>query len=386
MTMLLIVFLGYFGMTIPYSIIPVYILNSFIHYPLGFFKASLLLSSYPFGLFIGSFLIGYLSDKVGRKKVLLISLSGAAISYFFTGLAIRFNLSVLFILLRFITGLLEGNISIARAVIVESSNTKLQIYKGFGWVNAALTLSWVLGPLLGAYFFNLSHHNFSAVFYVSSVANIVAIVFVLKLKLDNKKGYIEHMAFSSSSLIGTQLRLFLFLFIAGLAVDGVYQFLPLYIVAVKEANAFSLAKVLALIALSNMTVNLFINELLLKSIGEFFTLLIGSISFAIALLIILSHHDFNVICILVLGASIALIITNAQALVSSYTRQHSQGKLMGLITSSRMLGCGAMSFCQTNLARISYDLPFILSISLIIIANLLIITAKFALSYGDDQG
>lgn len=95
--------------------------------------------------FIAAPMWGSLSDKIGRKPVLLISLIGLMISYvlwFFAG-----SFSIL-ILARFIGGIMAGNISTATAVVADITNEKTRS-KGMAIIGIGFALGFVIGPALG---------------------------------------------------------------------------------------------------------------------------------------------------------------------------------------------------------------------------------------------
>ena len=83
------------------------------------FFLGITLAAYPFGQFIGSPILGTLSDDFGRKKVMSISLIIAAISTLISGFAVGMHFVSLLIISRFITGVMEGNIAVARAMATE---------------------------------------------------------------------------------------------------------------------------------------------------------------------------------------------------------------------------------------------------------------------------
>ncbi len=105
----------------------------------------LLLSANALTQMIGAPLLGRLSDRFGRKPLLLVSISGTVISFLILGWAK--SLAVLF-LSRILDGFLGGNVSLAQAYITDST-TKENRAQGLGLIGAAFGLGFIFGPALG---------------------------------------------------------------------------------------------------------------------------------------------------------------------------------------------------------------------------------------------
>ncbi|GLQ10289.1 tetracycline efflux MFS transporter Tet(30) [Devosia yakushimensis] len=95
--------------------------------------------------FIFAPVLGSLSDRLGRRPVLLISLAGAAINYLF--LAFAPNLWLL-LLGRAIAGLTSANISVAMAYITDIT-PEAKRARRFGLFNAMFGIGFIIGPVLG---------------------------------------------------------------------------------------------------------------------------------------------------------------------------------------------------------------------------------------------
>jgi MFS family permease len=111
-------------------------------------------SIYSFLQFLLSPVWGALSDRVGRRRVLLITVSGTALSYvlwFFSG---SFGL---FVLARLIGGGFAGNLSVATAAVADVT-TRENRAKGMGLVGVAFGLGFLFGPALGSI---AAMHDFS---------------------------------------------------------------------------------------------------------------------------------------------------------------------------------------------------------------------------------
>jgi MFS transporter, DHA1 family, tetracycline resistance protein len=113
----------------------------------------LLFASFSLSQLIAAPLLGDLSDRWGRRPVLIFSLLGTVVS--FVMLALAHSLMVLFAA-RIIDGLSGGNITTARAYIADIS-TEENRAKSFGLLGAAFGLGFIVGPGLGAAFSRISY-------------------------------------------------------------------------------------------------------------------------------------------------------------------------------------------------------------------------------------
>jgi DHA1 family tetracycline resistance protein-like MFS transporter len=95
--------------------------------------------------FVFAPVLGALSDRLGRRPVLLISLAGAAVNYLF----LAFAPSLWMLLIgRAIAGLTSANISVATAYITDISPEDKRARR-FGLFNAMFGIGFIVGPILG---------------------------------------------------------------------------------------------------------------------------------------------------------------------------------------------------------------------------------------------
>jgi len=110
----------------------------------------LLMTAYSAAQFLFSPFWGSLSDRIGRRPVLMIGLVGNTV--FFT--AFGFSTTLLFALsMRFLAGVFNGNIAVARAYIGDVSSPK-QLATRMGLIGAAFGLGFTIGPFIGGEFSN----------------------------------------------------------------------------------------------------------------------------------------------------------------------------------------------------------------------------------------
>ena len=115
------------------------------HYGASFFELAVLGSIYSFMQFFFSPIWGRLSDQVGRRPILLMSLLGSTISYFL--FAASTHLYFL-IFSRALAGIFAANISTAQAYIADITTEKDRA-KGMGLIGAAFGIGFTLGPPIG---------------------------------------------------------------------------------------------------------------------------------------------------------------------------------------------------------------------------------------------
>ena len=108
-------------------------------------QVGLLMTIYSAAQLVAAPLWGRLSDRVGRRPVLLVSLLGSTVSYAIAALA--GSLWVLF-LARLLGGLSGGNISAAQAYVADVTAPEERA-RGMGLLGAAFGIGFVIGPALG---------------------------------------------------------------------------------------------------------------------------------------------------------------------------------------------------------------------------------------------
>ncbi len=139
---------------------------------------SLVIGIPMFFLFIGASLMGTLSDRIGRKKAILIGLSGIIVSNFLCILALVFRSVGLLLFARAFLGLMDGNESVAQAAMADISDSSNNVHN-MSLVTLAGTVGFILGPLCGGYLVDpsiVSWFGLTTPFYFSSLFSLVSAV------------------------------------------------------------------------------------------------------------------------------------------------------------------------------------------------------------------
>ena len=181
-------------------------------------------AAFPLAQFIFAPILGQISDKFGRKKVMLISIIGTSASYILFAIAIVTKNIPLLFFARIMDGCTGGNISVAQAVIADISTPQNRA-KNFGLIGMAFGLGFIFGPVIGGV---LSDHHLvkwfsaSTPFYFTSTLSIINAFLIFKFLPETLKVKSEKrlditrpihnivMAFSKPGLRNIMPSIFLF--------------------------------------------------------------------------------------------------------------------------------------------------------------------------------
>lgn len=160
-----------------------------------------IISTYALMQFVGAPVMGSLSDRFGRRRIILIATAGSAIDYVIMALAP--SLGWLF-LARIIAGFTAGVLSTANAYIADVTPPEKRA-QSFGLLGAAFGIGFVIGPVLGGF---LGHYDLRLPFWFAagcSALNWIWGCFMLpeSLKPENRRPF----EWSRANPIGALLAL-----------------------------------------------------------------------------------------------------------------------------------------------------------------------------------
>lgn len=356
---LLIVFIGFIGISMPYLIFPALFLNpDYSIVPAGWSetgRALLLgvtLAAYPLGQFIGSPILGSLSDDHGRKRVLTLSLVIAAFCNLLSGFAIAWHHLILLIASRFAAGVMEGNIAIARAMAADLKS--ISKHKSFGKINAVTSIAYLIGPLIGGLLSDKSLFELlttSTPFYaifplflcLAGLSYVVLEKDVVIAPLKARSFWQRINIIKRVSLLFANKHL-QFLMITStlftLAVDIFYEFGPVYLTVKWALGPAELVYYNAVLCLALATGNGWLpsfisarfpnRKAIIFSIGLFSLFLIG--------MVLTNSTPFMMSLFALSGLVIGLSVTLITVKISNSVSESIQGEVMGVQVSLRVLG------------------------------------------------
>src|SRR5579862_8214094 len=246
----IVVLFAYIGFSLPLPILPEMFLDperSII--PACTLKQKmialgLIMASFPCGQFFGSPIIGHLSDRYGRKKVVLYSLSGTTIGYLITAFAVSQQYLWGIFLGLSLVGFCEGNVTIGQSVVADLSITEEHRARHFGLLNAFISLGFIIGPLMGGQLADskiVSWFTFATPFWAAAcmtLLGIFVIYFCSTETLQSKKeGKWDFFSSIAKGLKRPKLpKLYLANLFLALGYFSFFRFLPVYL---KEQFDFS---------------------------------------------------------------------------------------------------------------------------------------------------
>ena len=164
--LLITIFIDVIGFGIVLPLLPYYAVT----FNVGSTALGLLVTSFSLMQFISSPILGRLSDRIGRRPILLISILTSVVSFIFFAIA---NSFWMLLISRIVAGL-ATEIGIAQAYIADIMDEKERLV-GMGRVGAIHGAGFIIGPAIGGF---LSTYSFSAAGMVAALLAAVNLDFV----------------------------------------------------------------------------------------------------------------------------------------------------------------------------------------------------------------
>lgn len=225
------------GLGIIIPILPVYVES----FGLSAFSVSLLFSIYSLFSFLSAPFLGALSDKIGRRPILIGSILSTSLGWFIFALGRSLPLLLLG---RIIDGLAAGNISTAQSAISDISKDQKERAGNLGIIGMIFGIGFVIGPFIGGLLSKVSH-SFPFIFVgILALLNVVLAYFFLP---ETNKNISKDKAITwnplkplSKAIQNTQLRtLFIVWFIFNSIAVGTNTIFALFLEKVHHLDAFT---------------------------------------------------------------------------------------------------------------------------------------------------
>ncbi|MBV9522774.1 MAG: MFS transporter [Alphaproteobacteria bacterium] len=316
---------------------------------------TLLMATYSFFQLFTAPLWGRLSDRRGRRPILLLSLCGSVAAYCWLGLADA--LWMLFAA-RAVQGAMAGNIAAAQAYIADVTTPENRA-KGMGLIGAAFGLGFIIGPALGGLLAgpDPARPNFSAPAFLGAGLSFLALlgaVLVLKESLPVERrgaARVARIEAARRTLARPALRpLILVFFLIILAFAGMETTFALWANRQFGWGAAQVGYLMTYVGVVSATIQGGLIGKLARRFGEERVLLAGVVMISLGLLGIPFSSSLPIVLLAsaFLAGGMGLTQPSINSLISRQAGAHEQGEVMGVAQSAgslaRILGPAIAGF------------------------------------------
>jgi DHA1 family tetracycline resistance protein-like MFS transporter len=327
----------------------------------------LLLASYSLMQFIGAPVLGRLSDRYGRRPILLISQLGTFVGFIMLGFAN--GLGMLFAS-RIVDGVSGGNISTAQAYIADISDEKNRA-KNFGLIGAAFGLGFIMGPAIGGF---LSQFGYQVPAFAAAGLSFLSMALTFFLLHEPERKAPASREFSVKALkrafahptIGLLLTM---VFTFGLAFAMFQTSFALFASARFGFDVQQTALVLTYVGVLSVIMQLVVVKRVVKRLGENRSIMVTMASLALGLVLMAAVQNpwmlIVVMPILSFGGGVTIPVLTS--LISKSVDRAEVGGMLGISTSVDSLSRVAAPILGNALLAFGSGLPSLVGAAILVI-------------------
>jgi DHA1 family tetracycline resistance protein-like MFS transporter len=307
---------------------------------------ALIFSLPMFAMLFGAPLLGEWSDRIGRKKVLVFSLVGVAISCLLSVASFYASSVILLLLSRVFVGLLDSSQAIAQAAIIDISTDDQDKVKNLTFVTFVSTLGWIIGPILGGILSDAhlcSWFNYRVPFWVASGLALLNVLWLQRafhetrvIKNDVVKPWTHVLANLIKSFFDKRIILLSIGFLClQFSWSGVYQVSNLLLAQKFHYPSAKLGLFSTYLAFFFSISIMVLVRVFLKYLSIVNLVRTGFFIFFIGILFwtIMIHHEWAIwVAIIPMTIGIAMTFNSLMTLFSDAVTKDEQGKVMGIMT------------------------------------------------------
>jgi DHA1 family tetracycline resistance protein-like MFS transporter len=327
------------------------------------------LAVYPLAQFVGSPILGALSDRFGRRPILLVSLAASSALYGLLALALHLQSLALLVLACLLAGLSEANIAIAQSAIADVSEAADR-GRLFGYVYLCSSLAYVVGPLGGGKLADpgvVSWFGYPTPFLAVGVLLLATLIFTATGFRETHRpdpstplGIGRAFANVGAAFARTPLRpLFLGNFVLYLAIFGFFRVYPMYLVDHFGMGVSRESELIAWVAVPIVLANLGLVAFLSRRLDPRRLTVRFGIALAVCLALVVVPHPEGALwaTLFACGLALAVCLPSMAAMISAAVGPAEQGAALGSNQSLQVGAEGVSGLAGGGLAAISTALP-----------------------------
>ncbi len=334
-------------------------------------ELGLLMAVYSLMQFLFAPMWGRISDRIGRKPVIMIGIFGLAVSFFL--MALSTELWMLFAA-RIIGGFLSAaNMPTVMAYAADITSEEDR-GKGMGIIGASIGLGFIFGPAIGGIF---SKTDLQMPFYIAGTLSLLTfflVMFILKESLSKEQRHPKDRKRTGllKALNGPESVLFFLSLFITLSLSGLEATFAYFAAEKAGLGTTELGYIFMIMGLAGAIVQGGLVGRLTKRFGEGFVIQIGIFLSAVGFFLILFTKDFvtAAIYLTIFGVGNGIIRPAVSALLTKRSKT-GHGSVTGLLSSFDSLGRILGPILGGLLYTISMGLPYISGIFLSAVAFIL---------------
>jgi DHA1 family tetracycline resistance protein-like MFS transporter len=353
----------------------------------GYILLGFLVGIYPFMQFLATPILGQLSDRYGRKKILAIALSGTSISYFGFAIGILTRNIPLLFASRAFDGLTGGNISVAQAAIADISTPDSRA-RNFGFIGAAFGLGLIIGPYLGGKLSDpnlVSWFNPATPFWFAAGLSLINVLSVLTffpetLTTIRKKVNIEWLRSIKNIISAYGMKALRVPFVSSFLFQAGFSFFitffSVYLIRKFNFTQGNVGDFFAYIGLWTVFSQVFVNSNVTKWFKEDVVLRVSLIALSIFIALFFApKSNWGLLFIVPFFAMfIGLVQANLLSLISRTASPETQGQILGVNSSINTLAQSLPPILSGYVAAlVTPEMPLIISSVTIFMAGVVFV-------------
>jgi MFS family permease len=345
-----------------------------------------LLALYPLGQFLGSPVLGALSDRFGRRPLLIASLMATTIFYVGIASALAIHSLPLLLVSCFLAGLSESNIVLAQGAIADTA-TREDRNRLFGYIYLSASLAYVVGPLGGGQLADhslVSWFTYATPYWAVTVLLGCVLVLVLGWFRETHVGtgapgrYLE--SFTNLARVVTDRRLrpiYLVNFVLYLSIFGFFRVYPMYIVDEFHLGVARVSEYVAFVAVPIVIANAWLLGALSRRVRPRVLVQVSALAMGLLMaLIVVPRSTTSLWFTLGLTAfALAVCLPSCAAMLSLAADDREQGRAMGNNQSVQVGAESISGLVGGALAALVIPLPLLVFAALAVLGSLFLARA-----------